>query len=543
LDGNEGGARSPALLARLALEDPSVLRDYPDPRGLEGDIARSLGVDPKQVVVTAGADDALDRVCRAYLRPGRKAVLPIPTFEMMYRYIAATGGGVETVPWADDFPTDEVIEALAGEVSLVVMISPNNPTGRVVTAEDLTRVAEAASRAVVLLDHAYVDYADEDLTLVAAQFENVVTVRTFSKAWGLAGCRVGYAVASPEVAMVLRNTGNPFPVAGLSIAAVREQLLGNRTPMEEHVKRNREGRALLMEGLASFGAEPLPSQGNFVFTDFGDRATFIQDGLASLGIRVRRFSHRREISTGLRITVPELGEELERVLAALASVMAPEALLFDLDGVLANVEGSYRRCVLETVASFGVPITREELEGAVLAGQANNDWILAQRILAERGVDVSLENVTQRFQELYLGTAEAPGLRESESLLVERGLLERLAGRLPLGIVTGRPRGEATWFLEKMGISDLFGTVVCMEDGPLKPDPEPVRMALSGLGILRAWMVGDTPDDIRSSVAAGVVPLGIVAPGDDPTKAGPSLRDAGAAVVLDDLTNLEELLP
>lgn len=511
LDGNEGGAASPELLARLALESPSVLRDYPDPRGLEADIARSLSLDPRQVVLTTGADDALDRVCRAYLRPGRKAVLPIPTFEMMYRFIAVTGGGVETVPWADDFPTDEVIAALDGEVSLVVMISPNNPTGLVVTAEDLTRVAEAASGAVVLLDHAYVDYADEDLTRVAAELENVVTVRTFSKAWGLAGCRVGYAVASPEVAMVLRNAGNPFPVAGLSIAAVREQLLGSRIPMEEHVKRSREGRALLMEGLASLGADPLPSQGNFVFTDFGERATFVQDGLASLGIRVRRFSHRPEISTGLRITVPEVGEELERALAGLAAVMAPEALLFDLDGVL--------------------------------AGQANNDWILAQRILAERGVDVSLEDVTQRFQEAYLGTEEAPGLRESESLLVDRGLLERLAGRLPLGIVTGRPREEATWFLEEMGIADLFGAVVCMEDGPLKPDSEPVRTALSRLGVLRAWMVGDTPDDIRSSAAAGVVPLGIVAPGDDPTKAGLALRDAGAAVVLDDLTNLEELLP
>ena len=436
LDGNEGGAPSSELLARLALESPSVLRDYPDPRGLEVDIARFLSLDPRQVVVTAGADDALDRVCRAYLRPGRKAVLPIPTFEMMYRFIAVTGGGVETVLWADDFPTDEVIEALDGEVSLVVMISPNNPTGRVVTAEDLTRVAGAASGAVVLLDHAYVDYADEDLTQVAAELENVVTVRTFSKAWGLAGCRVGYAVASPEVAMVLRNAGNPFPVAGLSVAAVREQLLGGRTPMEEHVKLTREGRALLMEGLASFGAEPLPSQGNFVFTDFGERATFVQDGLASLGIRVRRFSHRPEISTGLRITVPAVGEELERALAGLASVMAPEALLFDLDGVLADVEGSYRRCVLEAVASFGVPLTRGELEEAVLAGHANNDWILAQRILAERGVDVSLEDVTQRFQDVYLGTAEAPGLRESESLLVDRGFLERLAERLPLGIVT-----------------------------------------------------------------------------------------------------------
>ena len=466
LDGNEGGAPFPELLARLAQEDPSVLRDYPDPRGLEGDIAHSLGVDPKQVVVTAGADDALDRVCRAYLRPGRRAVLPIPTFEMMYRFIAVTGGGVETVLWENGFPTDEVIEALDDEVSLVVMISPNNPTGRVVTAEDLTRVAEAATGAVVLLDHAYVDYADEDLTLVAAEFENVVTVRTFSKAWGLAGCRVGYAVASPEVAMVLRNVGNPFPVAGLSIAAVREQLLGSRTPMEEHVKRSREGRALLMEGPGQPRCRPAPLPGELRLHRF------------------RRAGHLRPGRSGLTrnpgATLPPSARDQHRSphhgargggrigagLAGLATVMAPEALLFDLDGVLANVEGSYRRCVLETVTSFGVSITREELEEAVLAGQANNDWVLAQRILAERGVDVSLEEVTRRFQEVYLGTAEAPGLRESESLLVDRGLLERLAGRLPLGIVTGRPRDEATWFLEKVGVSDLFGAVVCMEDGP-----------------------------------------------------------------------------
>jgi len=197
--------------------------------------------------VTAGADDALDRVFRAYLAPGRRLILPVPAFEMMYRFAAVVGGEILPVPWTDGFPTDEVITALDDSVSLVVMISPNNPTGRTATASDLERVAEAASKvdsgaafgAMVLLDHAYVEYSEQDLTAVAERFDNVVTVRTFSKAWGLAGCRVGYAVASPEVATVLRNVGSPFPVAGLSLAAVRAQTSTGEAALTEHVERIR----------------------------------------------------------------------------------------------------------------------------------------------------------------------------------------------------------------------------------------------------------------------------------------------------------------
>jgi len=543
LDGNEGSAPSPDLLANLLREDSSLLRDYPSPRGLEAEIAAELGLDPKCVVVTAGADDALDRICRAFLRPGRYAVLPVPTFEMMYRFVAAAGGEIRTVPWVGDFPTDAVVDELDEDVSVVAIVSPNNPTGQVATSEDLTRISEAAERAVVILDHVYVDYADEDLTRLASGLENVVVVRTFSKAWGLAGCRVGYAIASKAVANVLRNAGNPYPVAGLSLAAARAQLRSDRKNFRAHVRQVREGRDVLSAALGQLGVIPAPSQGNFVFADFGSRADLVQEGLASLGIRIRRFPHRPEIATGLRISVPLGEEEMNRILSGLASVLAPEALLFDLDGVLADVGGSYRRCVLETVASYGVPLTRAELEAEVLAGQANNDWVLARRILNGRGVEVSLEEVTRRFQESYLGTPEKAGLRESESLLVARELLERLAARRPLGIVTGRPRDEAVWFLEKTGIADLFGALVCMEDGPLKPDPEPVRIACERLGVGRAWMVGDTPDDIRAARGAGVIPFGIVAPGDDPTQAGPSLRAAGAAAVLNDLTILEELLP
>ena len=551
LDGNEGNPPPRKLLEDLAVADLSRLRDYPDARPLESEIAERLGVDPARVIVTAGADDALDRVFRAYLRPGRRLILPVPAFEMMYRFAAVVGGEILPVPWTNAFPTDEVITALDDSVSLVAMISPNNPTGRTATASDLERVAVAASKvdsgaafgAMVLLDHAYVEYSDQDLTSVAERLDNVVTVRTFSKAWGLAGCRVGYAIASPEVATVLRNVGNPFPVAGLSLAAVRAQTTTGEAALTEHVERIREGRAQLTERLARQGIEACPSQGNFVLADFGARSDFVFRGLAALGVRVRRFPHRPEIAEALRITVPDQAEDLNKLLEALKTCLAPQALLFDLDGVIADVETSYRRCIVETAGGFGVEVTREEVATEVLAGDANNDWVLTQRIMAGRGVEVSLDDVTKAFQEAYLGTSTSPGLRESERMLVAVDVLSRLAERLPLAIVTGRPREEAEWFLDKEELTELFAIVVCMEDSPLKPDPAPVQLARSRLGVERAWMVGDTPDDIRAATAAGVLPIGVVAPGPDPTATTAALRESGAATVLGTINDLLELLP
>ena len=222
---------------------------------------------------------------------------------------------------------------------------------------------------------------------------------------------------------------------------------------------------------------------------------------------------------------------------------APEAVLFDMDGVLANVEGSYRQATLETTRSFGVQVERQDLERAVLAGDANNDWILTQRFLAANGLEVSFDEVYERYQEFYLGTENRPGLRETETLLVEPDVLRQLSRRVRLAVVTGRPRVEAEWFLDRTGVRDLFESVVCLEDGPNKPDPTPVRIALEQLGVSKAWMIGDTPDDIRAAVAAGVLALGIVAPGADPKAHSAALEKAGAVRILEDVASLLELLP
>jgi histidinol-phosphate aminotransferase len=185
----------------------------------------------------------------------------------------------------------------------------------------------------------------------------------------------------------------------------------------------------------------------------------------------------------------------------------------------------------------------EDIEAATAEGGANNDWELTRRLMAARGVERPLAEITGRFEAVYQGTETEPGLRRAERLLLGAGELRALAGRLPLAVVTGRPRADAERFLEENAITDCFRAVVAMEDGPLKPDRAPVRLALEKLGVATAWMVGDTPDDLRAARTAGVLPIGVIAPGDDPDSTTRSLQRAGAAAVLNNTTEILEALP
>ncbi len=544
LNSNEGPRAPHALLAELASLDPELLRRYPDARAVETALAARLGVSPDRVVVTAGADEALDRIYRAYAGPNRPVLLPQPTFDMLERFAALAGAPLVRVPWLTDaFPLEEILAVLDSRIAIVVIVSPNNPTGGVASRDDVRRIAAAAPRSLVLLDQAYVEYADEDMGPAALDLANVVVVRTMSKAWGLAGCRVGYAVGSSEVIAAIRAAGAPYPVAGPSLALALSQLQDGEPALRAHVTQVRAERNNLRQLLCTRGVDARASQANFVLGDFGRRAAFVRAGLDAQGILVRDFPGRPGLESSLRITLPGDPVDFGRLTSVLDTVLAPEAIVFDLDGVLADVRDSQRAAMIATAACFGVTVTMEDIERALRSGDAANDWIVTQRLIAAGGVEVNLKAVTSQYQSLYLGTTGSPGLRARERAIVPRLALERLAARLSLAVVTGRPRDEARWFLDRAGLSGLFRAVICMEDAPRKPDPAPVRLALARLGVRRAWMVGNTPDDIRAAAGASVVPLGVVAPGDDLDATTAALRDAGAAAVLDHVVDLEELLP
>lgn len=538
LDRNEGAAATglEKALESLAAED---LRRYPDATDLERLIAQRHSVHADRVLVTAGADEALDRICRAYLGPEQRAVLLAPAFEMTETYVALSGAEVTRVSWlTGDLPVDAVVDAARQSADVVFVATPANPTGLAASEAALDALAKALPEAIVCVDLAYVEYADADPTQRLLGRGNVVVTRTLSKAWGLAGLRVGYSVASARVSALLRESGGPYSVAApsLALAAARLTSTSAARDLESSRDRVRSERDALLRAFELAGARATPSQANFVLGRVGD-APFVSSALASLGFAVRTFD-RPGLLDAVRVTCPQQEQHTKNVVAAITATLRPEAILLDLDGVLADVRESYRVAIRETVSALGVACTDDAVSAAKRRPGSNNDWEVARRLLADGGRAVALAEVRDCFQAVYERVAD------KEQLIPDPEVVRRLSARLPLAIVTGRPRIEALAFLERAAVPGCFRTVITVEDAPPKPDPRPVHLALEALGVRSAWMVGDTVDDLAAASAAGVVPIGIPAPGPEAVRDADAetLRQSGAARVLQRLDELLEML-
>jgi histidinol-phosphate aminotransferase len=326
LDANLG-SQPPAALVRAVVDlGPDGLRRYPDAAPLEAALAARFAIGPDRVLVTAGGDDGIDRVCRIGLGPGREMVLPYPSFDMLDRFAALAGGSLRPIPWPDGrFPIEDFLAAIGPATGVVAVVSPNNPTGTVASASDLRLLAHAAPGALVLLDHAYVEYAATDLTLTALALPNVVVVRTLSKAWGLAGCRVGYALGAAPTIAALRRAGGPYAVSAPSLALALTRLAGGESAVCAHVERVRVERDTLIGLLRSRGLQPRPSEANFVYVECGPRFDRVLAALTARDVMVRRFAGRPGLETALRISLPGAAPAFDRLLDALDAAAGPEA--------------------------------------------------------------------------------------------------------------------------------------------------------------------------------------------------------------------------
>ena len=321
IDLNEGPAPTPDILARLAAVDGETLRRYPDATALEARLAARFGLPASRVVVTAGGDDAIERLCRAVLSPGKELILPSPSFEMFKRYAKFAGASVVEPAWPEGrFPLDAVLAAINANTAMIAVVSPNNPTGAVATADDLRRVAAAAPHALILLDGAYAEFADEDLTALALTLPNVVMVRTFSKARGLAGLRVGYALAPERVADWMRAVGAPFAVSSVSIALAGHDLDNNDARLAATVAQVRLERERIRQVLTELGAQPVASQANFVLARVKDPVA-VRDALFAQGVAVRAFTGKPGMENLLRIGCPADAAGMELLETALRQAL------------------------------------------------------------------------------------------------------------------------------------------------------------------------------------------------------------------------------
>lgn len=326
LDANEN-PYGPSPLVLQALAEFDAYHRYPDPqqRRLRQALADYVGVGPEQIVAGAGSDELIDLLLRAVIAPASASdgvIICPPTFGMYSFLTRVAGGRVIEVPRRDDFSLDvEALYAAAGDAKALFLASPNNPTGNLLTGEELE--ALLGTGLLVVVDEAYIEFAGAGFAPLVAERENLVVLRTFSKWAGLAGLRAGYGIMPSALADVLMQIKQPYTpnvaaeVAMLASLEDRERLMESvRTIVQE---RDRMGRMLA----ALDFVEVYPSQANFVLVRLepglpgsnGSDALRVRDGLAQQGVFVRYFDTPR-LRQHLRISAG-LPSHTERLVDAL----------------------------------------------------------------------------------------------------------------------------------------------------------------------------------------------------------------------------------
>lgn len=316
LDANENGYIPEALLASLVREVARELdpRFYPaqEYTAVVSALAATTGFPEDHILLGSGADQLIALLCDIFLGPATTAVSVTPTYSFYRIRSRLTGARFVEVPLRSDFSLD--VERMRKELSastarLLFLCSPNNPTGNPLARRDVERLVADGS-ALVVVDEAYVEYAEETLADLVRQYDNVVILRTMSKAWGLAGMRLGYMIGRPRlIRLFAEKVQYPYPLNAFALR-LAVKLLARHSVVGRAVEALKAERERLRHRLTELGLTVFPSQTNFLLFAAGDRAEAILSALADRGIRIKLVGDVLGWSGCLRMTVgvPEVND-------------------------------------------------------------------------------------------------------------------------------------------------------------------------------------------------------------------------------------------
>jgi histidinol-phosphate aminotransferase len=323
---NTGGC-SPRVREALAALRVDQIGFYPPYAAATRTCATYLGVDPSRVALVNGLDEGIMGLAVAYLRPPvggpvPEAIVPEPAFEIFRVDTDVVGGRlVQVMPNPDfAFPLEAVLAAITPETRVVFLTNPNNPTGVSMPADAIRQIARRVPPgAVVFVDEAYAEFAGVSFIPELSSFANIVVGRTFSKAFGLAGLRIGCLVGAPEVLDPVRAV---IPVYSVNIAAVVavQAALDDQGYVQDYLRQVRESKTLLYAACDRLGLKYSKSDANFVLVNAGDRMETIVRGVADRGIYVRDRSTEPGCAGCIRVATGVV-EHTRRYIAAMEEVL------------------------------------------------------------------------------------------------------------------------------------------------------------------------------------------------------------------------------
>jgi histidinol-phosphate aminotransferase len=305
LDFNENTLEcSPEVLRVLRQIGSEELTKYPERAPVERLVAEHLGLASEQVLLTNGVDEAIHVLCQTYLDAGDEMLLPVPTYSMYEVYASATDARVVTVQAAPDFkfPLERLLDAITPRTKIIAIANPNSPTGSAVAREHILQVAERAPHAAVLVDEAYFHFYGQTVASLIGRVPNLLLARTFSKAYGLAGLRVGALAGPAEAVQWLRRVISPYSVNSLALACL-PAALKDKDYLDWYVGEALAARADLMGALDALKMRHWPSEANFVLVDIGRKHAEFSAAMKRRGVLVRDRSNDPGCDGCVRITV------------------------------------------------------------------------------------------------------------------------------------------------------------------------------------------------------------------------------------------------
>ena len=305
LDFNENTlACSPKVREVLGAISSTDLTKYPERAPVEALVAEHHGLRPEQVLLTNGVDEAIHVLCQTYLNPGDALLLPVPTYSMYEVYGSGAEARIDRIAAGDDFvfPLDALLGAITAQTRLIAIANPNSPTGQTVRREQILRVLEAAPHAAVLVDEAYFHFFGETLMDLVGKTPNLIVARTFSKAFGLAGLRLGMLAASAEQMQWMRRVISPYSVNSLALACL-PPALADTDYLNWYVAEVRAARAEFETALDRNGVQRWPSAANFVLTRIGAQHRRFVEEMRERNVLVRDRSSDPGCEGCVRITI------------------------------------------------------------------------------------------------------------------------------------------------------------------------------------------------------------------------------------------------
>ena len=306
LDFNENTFEpSPKVLQVVHALTAAALTKYPEREPTERLVAAHFGLLPEQVLLSNGVDEAIHTICVTFLEADDEALVWTPSFFM---YDVSVGlmapGGLRTVQ-SDatlEFPFERFLAAITKKTKLILIATPNNPTGAVVARKQLLAIAEAAPHAVLMVDEAYFHFFGETMIEDVGKVPNLLVTRTFSKAYGMANLRVGMIAGDVSLMRLLRKASSPYNVNGVALACL-PAALADETYLTWYAEQVKTGRERMMAGLRKLGVPYFPSEANFVLMDIGPKHQELVAAARQRGVLLRDRSTDPGCDGYVRITI------------------------------------------------------------------------------------------------------------------------------------------------------------------------------------------------------------------------------------------------